>query len=72
LRCDGGGDGLRRAIGDEGDFFVWLDAETGQDGGAGAGNEFGRVVLRKQVRNGCCKAGDDGAPGNGDTARARI
>jgi len=49
LSSDGCGDGLGDAVGDEGDLFVLPDAQTGEDGRAGAGDEFGRIGLRQQV-----------------------
>ena len=47
LGRDGGGDGLSDAVGDERDLLVGLNAQAGEDGGAGAGDEFGRVGLRQ-------------------------
>jgi hypothetical protein len=49
LGGDGGGNRLRYTVGDEGNLFIRLDAQAGEDGGAGAGNEFGGIGLRKQV-----------------------
>ena len=40
-------DGLRHAIGDQRDLFVRLNAQTGEDGGAGAGNKLCWIGLRK-------------------------
>jgi len=62
LRSDGSGDRLGNAIGDEGDLLVRLNAQAGEDGGAGAGDEFSGVRLGQQVRGGCGTACDDGAP----------
>ena len=62
LGSDRGSDWLGDAIGNEGDFLVGLDAQAGEDGGAGAGDEFGGVGLRKQARGGCGQACDDDAP----------
>ena len=47
-----GGDGSGDSVGDESDFFLWLDAETGGDGGAGSLGEFGGVRGGKQLRGG--------------------
>ena len=66
LGSDGGGDGFGDAVGDEGDFLVGLNAQTSEDGGSGAGDEFGGIGLRKQVRGGSGKACDDDAPSIGD------
>ena len=71
LRSDGGGDGLGDAVGDERDLLVGLDAEAGEDGGAGAGDEFSGEGLREQVRSGCGKACDDRAPMLGCACRQR-
>jgi len=62
LGSDGGGDGFSDAVGDEGDFFVGLDAEAGEDGGAGAGRELRGKGLREQVRCGGGGGSDRGAP----------
>jgi hypothetical protein len=40
LRGDRGSDRLGDAVGDERDLLVGLDTQTGDDGGAGAGDEF--------------------------------
>ena len=40
-------DGLGHAIGDQRDLFVRLNAQAGEDGGAGAGNKFCWIGLRK-------------------------
>ena len=52
LRGDCGGDGLGGAVGDEGDLLGRVDAKAGGDGGARAGDEFGGVGERKQMRGG--------------------
>jgi hypothetical protein len=40
LRGDRGSDGFSDAVGDERDLLVGLDTQAGEDGGAGAGDEF--------------------------------
>jgi len=72
LRSDRGGDGLGDAVGDERNLFIGLDAQAGGDGGAGARDELSRVGLRQQVRGGCGKACDDGAPSDGDARGAYL
>ena len=52
LRGERGGDGLGGAVGDERDLFARIDAQAGGDGRARAGNEFGGVVEREQMRGG--------------------
>jgi len=52
LRSDGGRNGFGHAVGDERDFLVGLNAQTGEDGGAGAGHKFCGEGLREQVRCG--------------------
>jgi hypothetical protein len=72
LGRDRGRDGLCDAIGDEGNLFVWLNTQTGEDGGAGAGDEVCGVGLREEMRGGG-EACDDRAPSNGNARScARI
>jgi hypothetical protein len=72
LRRNRGGDRFGRAVGDQSNLFLGLDAETGKDSGAGAGGKFGRIGLREKMRCGFGKACDDGAPVWGSCARTRI
>ena len=68
----GSSDWLGGAVGDERDFLVGLDTQTGDHGGAGAGDEFRRVILRKQIPGGCGKACDCGAPSVGDARKRHV
>ena len=69
LLGEGGGDGLGGAVGDEGDFFCGVDAQAGDDGGAGAGDEVGGV---RQGEKSCRCFGHGGAFQDEDSAVARM
>src|SRR6266851_1347170 len=47
---DGGGDGEAALVGDERDFFVWLDAQAGGDRVACAGGELGGEGSSAEIR----------------------